>query len=218
VGNNPVNFNDPTGHKPCDDEFGCGPYAPEPTTPPDDEDGGLPTTPYGGPCVSVVCLPTSTPAPTLPISPIIPANVPQYSAPSTTFDDLVNYWRFSFEAFDVLQIMADAENFGRPVYKHVKYTVSLSGLEYGADAGFQLYDDRNKNLIFPQRIARALIRGGESFVTDAISQGVGAAAAIGTGSPIGYFAGAYFTSGIIDNDFTDHANPYFFNNDILGVP
>jgi hypothetical protein len=26
VGNNPVNFNDPTGHKECDDEYGCGPY------------------------------------------------------------------------------------------------------------------------------------------------------------------------------------------------
>jgi uncharacterized protein YvpB len=24
VGNNPVNFNDPTGHKPCDEEKGCG--------------------------------------------------------------------------------------------------------------------------------------------------------------------------------------------------
>ncbi len=54
MGNNPVNFNDPTGNKPCDEEFGCGPYAPQnpapvppSTTPsnnngePDDDNGGV---------------------------------------------------------------------------------------------------------------------------------------------------------------------------------
>ncbi len=35
VGNNPVNFNDPTGHKECDPEFGCEGKLPKPLPKPD---------------------------------------------------------------------------------------------------------------------------------------------------------------------------------------
>ena len=31
--NNPVNASDPTGHRECDDEYGCGPFAPKETHP-----------------------------------------------------------------------------------------------------------------------------------------------------------------------------------------
>ena len=173
---------------------------------------GLPSKPYNGPCVSVMCLPRQETQPTLPVSPTIPTNVPQYSVPSTTLEDLVNYWRFAFDANDILNTMELAENYGRPIYKHVKYSVTLLGIEYGADAGLQLYDDRNKNLNIPQRLARGAIRAGESFVIDGASQFVGGLSAIGTGSPLGYFAGAYFTSGIMDNLATKNLNPILFNS------
>jgi RHS repeat-associated protein len=230
VKNNPVNFNDPTGHKECDDAYGCEwggrPKKHKSPVPPRDDrnddprpmDGEFPTVPYSGPCVSVVCLPTQTQQPTLPVSPIAPTNTPQYSVPSTTFDDLVNYWRYSFEAYNFLSLVEQADHYGVPVYKQVKYAAPLGGWEYGIDAGLQVYDDWDKSLNIPQRFLRAGIRGGESFVTDITSTGMGALAAAGSGTgPVGYFAGAYSTSAIIDNGFTNNVNPSFFGN-YLGGP
>jgi RHS repeat-associated protein len=70
--NNPLRFVDPSGHYECEGANNCnGPDPVLPSAPPA----------YSGPCISVVCLPTPTPAPgmTIPGTP-----VPQWVAPTAT--------------------------------------------------------------------------------------------------------------------------------------
>ena len=66
--NNPLRFVDPSGHRECEEASNCnGPDPALPAAPPA----------YGGPCLSVVCLPTPTPAPGMTIP-----GTPKYQGPS----------------------------------------------------------------------------------------------------------------------------------------
>ena len=70
--NNPLRYVDPSGHRECEGASNCnGPDPVLPAAPPA----------YSGPCISVVCLPTPTPAPGMTI-PGTPG--PQWVAPTTT--------------------------------------------------------------------------------------------------------------------------------------
>jgi len=70
--NNPLRFVDPSGHRECEGASNCnGPDPALPAAPPA----------YGGPCISVVCLPTLTPAPAM-MMPGTPD--PQWVAPTAT--------------------------------------------------------------------------------------------------------------------------------------
>ncbi len=230
--NSPVNFNDPTGHESVCGSANSDPECKEikkknnpknnPTIPiSNPEKNDIPRDPLKeleDQIAECSKFPFLSGCNNLPTPPNYPYPPEKSHAPSTAFEEFVNYFQFSFEVNEFIHTMELAENYGRPIYKHVKYSVSLLGFEYGIDGALQLYDDRNKNLAIPQRLARGGIRAVESFVIDGGSQFVGGASAIGTGSPLGYFAGAYLSSGLMDNLATNNINPYIFNNRYLGGP
>ncbi|HEX5838020.1 MAG TPA: RHS repeat-associated core domain-containing protein [Anaerolineales bacterium] len=147
------------------------------------------------------------------------------SSPST-LDEISQILNFGVEGLDLLDLVEDGIQYGRPVYRQVKYAFPLGGYEYTADGLLQLIDDRTSNLTPDQRIVRGVIRAGESFVTDAASVLVGGASAgaLQAGVPIplvpagvGYVVGSYTTSVIIDNTFVNKVNPYIFR-EFLGGP
>jgi hypothetical protein len=117
--------------------------------------------------------------------------------------------------------LEDAVEYGKPVYKQVKYAGPLGIIEVGADIYIQVNDDWNKDLTIPQRIFRAGIRGAETAITDGASSlvvGPAAAGALQASVPIpfvpagvGYFVGAYSSSMIIDNAFVNGLNPGLFS-------
>ncbi len=247
VGNRPINFNDPSGHVPidCIGSNYCGApkdpeyvlnsqFKPKPLKPKKEEAPHCqsracdPNVAVGveafnnwmTTCSTNPILPECTAIPPSPLPYIPPSNSSEtpFSVNSNAFKELVVSLSFWFETNNFLDTIEKALNYGRPFYRYVKYAISLGGFEYGFDGALQLYDDRNKNLTNPQRIARGLIRSGESFITDIISQGFGVGIAIGTGSPVGYFAGTYTSSGLIDGLVTNNINPWFFNNQFFGGP
>jgi hypothetical protein len=128
---------------------------------------------------------------------------------------------------DLLDLVEDGIQYGRPAYRQLKYAIPLGGYEYGIDGLLQLYDDRNKTLTSTQRIMRSAIRAGESAITDGFSIGVGgaSAAALQASVPVplvsagvGYVIGSYSTSFILDRTIVNQFNPWVFNNRFLGGP
>jgi RHS repeat-associated protein len=130
--NNPVRYNDPSGHKPCGDgeKWGCGTgKKQDPDKEPypnwrkhvekDKPRNGLPTTPYEGPCVSLVCLPTSTLQPTLPTATPTAYNGPAYetSAPPSPYleinvDIVLSKGDWVDVAIDGITVVADFVTIG----------------------------------------------------------------------------------------------------------
>ncbi len=211
VGNNPVNFNDPTGHKPCGDgeKWECGTgrrQDPDENPYPnwrrnieeeDDEGSGLPIIPYSGPCVSVVCLPTSTP--TLPISPTIPSNVPPQTPappfdlglsvqiPYLIIDYIKDFNSMSPIAWRKSVTIANAFN------PDPRWDVAIGAVGQG------LTDAFNPNLSAPQRVERVLVTGFESGLTGLASDAIGAGIALLGGGVGGYAGGQVISSLLIDN-------------------
>jgi len=242
VTNRPINFNDPSGHRQCED-YGDGICLSEDQMTSiwagDGEERqersellalqrkvrNSKKQACGGPNPSVVCL--TPPAVELPPSYVCPSSMctTTPSTSSSSFDAFFDYLDFANNFNNVLDYVEDGIQFGRPAYRQVKYAISLGGLEYGIDAGLQLYDDRNKDLTFTQRILRAGVRAGESALIDAASQIVGGAAgaALQASVPVpfvsagvGYIVGSYSTSAILDNGAAQ-LNESIFTN-YLGGP
>ena len=222
VTNNPLRYTDPTGHMQvadgpqssgCSNPIYCQNGKPKPPTvyrKPKNKGGnsGIGDGPTIGP--SQVIDPTSNISPT--ISPL---------------DEIFQIINYGTETMDVLDLVEDAIQWGRPVYRQIKYAAPLGGLEYGVDAALQLHDDRNLSLFPNERLGRAVVRGFESYIADGASTLVGGAAAIGiqAGFPeapgvaagLGYAAGSYSTSAILDNAFMQN-NPTIFSWFGLGGP
>ena len=124
-------------------------------------------------------------------------------------DEMIQTIDFSVKGMHLLDLVEDGIQWGRPAYRQVKYAAPLGGLEWGVDAGLQLYDDRNMDLTVLQRGGRALVRMGESAAIDGLSTGIGLAAAAavqatnlelpGVAAGVGYIVGSYSTSAILDN-------------------
>jgi RHS repeat-associated protein len=141
-------------------------------------------------------------------------------------DEVSQIIRFGVEGLDLLDLVEDGMQWGRPVYRQIKYAIPLGGFEWGVDGGLQLYDDRKMNLTGLQRIFRSSIRGFESAAIDGLSTAVGsaAAAALQASIPVpvvpagvGYIVGSYSTSAILDN-FVTQVNPSLFSWLGLGGP
>jgi hypothetical protein len=185
----------------------------------------------GGPACSgsnqsIMCIQTSESELDIPID--LRLQYTQSNSPSSSFDfdSLISQIEFGIEAMDLLDLVENGIQWGRPAYRQIKYAIPLGGYEYGADGLLQLYDDRNKNLELRQRAIRGVVRAGESFLTDGLSIGMGglSAAALQASVPIpyvsagvGYVVGSYSTSAIVDNLFVNNVNPYIFNR-FLGGP
>ena len=205
VTNNPLRYTDPTGHMrvqegPQQDRFKprvAEVYRPRPRR---SGNSGIGDGPTIGP--SQVIDPASNISPTL-----------------SPFDEIVQIINYGTETMDVLDLVEDALQWGRPAYRQIKYAIPLGGIEYGIDAGLQLYDDRDLSLFPNERLGRAVVRGFESYITDGASTLVGGAAAIGiqAGFPeapgvaagLGYAVGSYSTSAILDNAFTQNNSTIF---------
>jgi hypothetical protein len=126
----------------------------------------------------------------------------------------------------VLDLIEHGIQLGRPAYRQIKYAIPLGGLEWGVDAGLQMYDDRALRLNFGDRVGRAIIRRVESAAIDGASLGMGllSAAALQANVPIpfvsagvGYVTGSYSTSAILDN-LAIQKNPAIFNWATVGAP
>ena len=121
----------------------------------------------------------------------------------------------AIEFYKVLGVWEDVENSGVPLYKQVKYVAPLGPLEYGIDAGLQLYNDRNKNLTVGQRLLRGGVMFSESAIIDGFSVIAGLGAGAGTGG-WGYPVGSYLFSGLSQNLVENNLNPWLFSYPIFG--
>jgi hypothetical protein len=154
---------------------------------------------------------------------------PATPSPETTTgtepDALFLYWENI--AYPILNQGARAfdafNNYGRPLYKHVRFALPLSGVEGVVGGLNQLYDDRNnQDLNVPQRLGRAFIVGGEAYFTDLASDAAGllgmqsgaaAGATIGgpegaaAGAGLGYLLYSYAISLVVDRTWTEIVNP-----------
>jgi hypothetical protein len=139
---------------------------------------------------------------------------PEMGSPET--DEILRTIEVGVKAMDILDLVEDGIQYGRPTYKQVKYAIPLGGYEYAVDGFLQLHDDWNKDLTIAQRVSRVAIRSGESAVTDGASILVGTPAGAASGG-VGYVVGSYATSVILDSFFVNNANPYMFNR-FLGGP
>ncbi len=229
--NNPVRYTDTTGHwvdSGCGSGEGC--ELPKTTPPVGNGNGGSGDGPSAGAACqgqyqSILCLPTQT----LPALPTVPTEIwlSGKTPGNNTFSPLDPYAIF-FEFLDMLaniDTLEDAILFGRPIYKQIKYAGPLGAFEYGADTALQVYDDWDKDLMFPQRSARATFRFLESFATDGVSVlgGSVAGGVLQANVPVplipagvGYFVGASATSGVVDNWFVYKVNPWLFNFEFFG--
>jgi len=154
-----------------------------------------------------------------------PKTNPEIPDQLTPIDEIFFIIDFGTEALDLLDLIEDGILWGRPLYRQVKYAIPLGGLEYGIDAGLQLYDDRNMNLTLGQRGIRAGVRFLESWAIDSLSFGVGLAAGTAlqvsapeapvVGAGAGFVIGSYATSAILDNA-AKQLNPGLFNMMGLG--
>jgi hypothetical protein len=175
---------------------------------------------------SVMCLQASGSEGEVPIDPrlqYIQSNSPSLAY---SFDNIISQIDFGVDAMHFLNLVEDGIQWGRPAYRQIKYAVPLGGIEWGIDAGLQLYDDHNLILTPGDQIGRAIIRGFESAVIDGASIGMGlfAAAALQVNVPVpvvsagvGYVVGSYSTSAILDN-LASQKNPALFRWAGLGGP
>jgi hypothetical protein len=124
VGNNPVNFNDPSGHKACGDgeDIQCDGTKGDrgiigAANPKVLEDNNLPLEAYDGPCISIVCLSPSPQTPELDLT--IP--VPDFSPTTSSSDELryenipigyefKNRKYFDFHRVDWINVTLDVAN------------------------------------------------------------------------------------------------------------
>jgi hypothetical protein len=146
---------------------------------------------------------------------------------TSPFDEIIQNISFAVQGMHLLDLVEDGIQWGRPAYRQIKYALPLGGLEWGVDAGLQLYDDRDLDLSPWDRGGRALVRFGESAAIDGLSSGVGlsSAAALQVSSPeapvaaagVGYVVGSYSTSTILDN-IAKQENPALFSWLGLGGP
>jgi RHS repeat-associated protein len=142
-------------------------------------------------------------------------------------ESLLNQVGFSVDTMELIEVVEEGIQWGRPVYKQIKYAIPLGGLEYGFDATLQLHDDRSMHLTLYQRALRAGVRYLESFAIDGASSFVGtsAATALQLSAPeapvvaagTGYIIGSYSTSAILEN-WATQKNPALFSSLGLGGP
>jgi hypothetical protein len=218
--NNPIRFNDPTGHvcsdpddlwsPSCDGGGGSPPNTPAPLPPapvvitnPDPLDDGLkPKKPKAKPEEDIISPPPEEP-------------------------DLFDVLWFYVNGMGILDLIEDGMLWGKPVYKQIKYALPLGAFEYVGDGILQLHVDRYKNLTTEQRMIRGFIRSGESAFIDALSFGVGSRTALALQAVVpipylsagtGYVLGSYTTSVVLDNFVENIVNPYIFDNRFLGGP
>jgi RHS repeat-associated protein len=197
--NNPLNMVDPTGHGGTADKNGLGKGTSTPT--PSPTLTVAPATTYVPVTTPVpTLLPTQTPAPggqyTLPTTPTPPAPQPTYSVctappPSTPSGSeiMAGYGNGVFDtATTYLQYLSNAY----PAYRNVKGLIPNAPGEAVIAAGFQLYVDSDEDYSANQLAGRAILAGGEAYLTDLLSTGAGALAA-GTTSPTGPGAAAAYS-------------------------
>ncbi len=203
VGNNPVNFNDPSGHYACGDgeEVQCDGTKGDrgiigaAKIRPDDaydhhsddvpDDDGLKTRPCS---TAQNCWTKASPVTNDPSSDIL-------------------FW---LESYDWLGLLDDAatwvDNYGRPIYKHGKGVVPGGFfIEAGLGALTTFIGDlNNPDLTLGQRVGRAFVTGIEDGVTEVVSTVVGGFAG-GLASPGGltafaaYFGASYATTRAMDD-------------------
>jgi RHS repeat-associated protein len=229
--NNPLRYTDPSGHG-----VDCGlgescvtdPYTSPLSGSTSSGGGGNSGSSGGGQACSgqyqsIMCPSVEDTPFTLPNTPMIPlpdlSNLPLLqSSPSNPAPDpnkIVDIFRWGIDTLSLLELWEFAENYGRPVYKHVKFALPLGPLEYGVDAGLQIYDDRKKEITIPQRMYRGAVRFGESAVIDGFSHITGLGVAAGTAG-WGYPVGSYLFSNLSDGLVTNHLNPSLFSRPFFG--
>jgi hypothetical protein len=160
---------------------------------------------------------SSTNNSTLPADYTLPASQTTSSSVSSEIGEVIKTIDFGVSAMHALDLVEDGIQWGRPAYRQIKYAMPLGGVEWGVDAGLQMYDDRGMN--FADRVGRAIIRGAESAVIDGASttMGLSSAAALQANIPVplvpagaGYVIGSYSTSWILEN-LASQVNPDLFS-------
>ena len=168
---------------------------------------------------------------TPPINPTIPELPPDGYISELMFDEIHEAHELEKESFDPIAQYVDyvvlpifeflgtyeeAINFGKPIYRQVKYVAPFGILEVAGDMFIQGYNDSKIGDLSPQqRAVRVVIEGIETWGTDKASTIVGAKSAVTLG-PVGYLVASYETSVIVDNFWKTKANPWLYSNLNLG--
>lgn len=220
--NNPINFNDPTGHKECDDEKGCGGTLPKLNrTPPSTGGGG-----NGGRNKddrNDDPLPPNNVAPSnnLEISGSGVIGDKGYEGYSDPDIDALYFWweNFLTPVNDIVSLDDIYRISSRGGWKAGRYSLNLGILEAIVQGSRQAYRDSwHQNLTPTQRFLRPIVVGGEALVTDAAAglagKGFGAAG-LSVGGPLGlaggYLAGQTFTTNVMDRVWMEDFNPWAFD-------
>jgi RHS repeat-associated protein len=230
VRNNPIRYSDPTGHRACEGPGGECWYSGMPVQ-------GYSSNPHPTP---VVPFPhrrkdEQVTAPPIASSPVITPPVittPPQTSGETGAEALFAFWDdFAHPVLSHLTPAFDAwNNYARPVYKQVRFTLPLGGVEAMIGGLQQLYDDRNTlDLNVPQRLVRAFVVGAEAWVTEVASDFAGAVGAgIGVevtsptgpgaaaGAGVGFLGFSYGASWLVDSAWREHFNPWVFPRVGLG--
>ena len=214
VSNNPVNFNDPSGHmrieeqggkRGCTNLYYCSKGAPR------GKDNPY-ISPFGGKH------PSTKPK---------PAIVPSYEGFSDPkLDAIFEFFEKVVDPINDIVSMEDIYNMSsRGGWKAARYSMNLGIVEAVVQGSRQAYRDSWwQNLTPGERIARAVVVGGEALVTDAIADKVGngyRAAGFIVGGPLGAaggnLAGNTFATNVMDRIWKEKVNPILFES-LGGVP
>ena len=234
MNNNPIKFNDPSGHdvgNPGEDGFPCVPGyncpIPTPTpTPPGSKSNTPTTSPIQTP-KQTPTPPTRTPVPTKATEVTLSQNnpMPEFICQDDLIDTEPEFIvAFGDMSLDLLGLWEDSENFIKPAYK-VRHLVPGGALwEGGSGFVFQALDDLDNELTFLQRLGRSSIAAVENIAIDAISTtagGFGGAAGgvtfNGPGAVVGYGTWAMYTGELADRWF-DSKNEELWPRYGLGCP
>ena len=228
--NNPLRYTDPTGHMCSDPE--------DPTSNCDGADhlgqvshgGGseLPLIPYNGPCVSVMCLPTSTPRPTVvtaqpnlsllvnPPPSTCDAYCQSQLGQSTQTPVPSNLPGTAVQIEYLIYSYIKDINYSSPLFWRKTFTAGKAINPFPVvDAvvgavGQGLTDAFNPNLSLYQRGERIGLAGVESGLTGVASDGIGFGVGLAGGGPVGYAAAQVVSSVAIDNGFWANYNHKYF--------
>jgi hypothetical protein len=227
VNNNPLNYNDPTGHVCSDPEntnnnSGC-------------ESGNKFVTKKekklsrelfqlrhtkgslcSDPVPPIVCKPDIT---SLPSIDDIPTPLPQPNVPDLQeFEDWAWFTENTLKVIDYASSYEDIINTTKPVYKQVKYAFGTGGLEAIIDGIMYGVKDRWSTSLTPgQRAERIVAAAAQSFVVDQTSQLIGKGGML-VGGLAGQVGAQYLSSGLLTEYLVPWTTLWYFEARKLGVP